>query len=109
MTTYTFKRGNTFELSGVVAVVQDSVAVLDLTGWEGSVYIRDANAKLISKPTFSWLDATTRLVKVRETATNTALWPVGSLYMDIRFVAPNGDIVNTSTATIEVVKEITNA
>jgi hypothetical protein len=109
MATYTFKRGNTFELSGLVTVVQDNITVLDLTGWEGTVYIRDVNGKLISKPTFTWLDATNRLVKIRETATNTATWPVGTLYIDIRFVALNGDIVNTSTATIDVIKEITNA
>jgi hypothetical protein len=49
------------------------------------------------------------LVKVRQTAEDTRLWPIGTLYMDIRFTAPNGDIVNTSTAEINVVKEITNA
>ena len=106
---YTFKRGNTFELSGTVEVMQAGISVLDLTGWTGSSIVRDVNGKLISTLVLVILNPLTRLVKVRQTAEDTRLWPIGTLYMDIRFTAPNGDIVNTSTAEINVVKEITNA
>jgi hypothetical protein len=106
---YTFKRGNTFELSGTVEIVQAGAPVTDLTGWTGTSTVRDVNNKLISTLILSILNPLTMLVKVRQTAEDTRLWPIGTLYMDIRFTAPNGDIVNTSTAEINVVKEITNA
>jgi hypothetical protein len=108
-TPYVFKRGNTFELSGLVSVVQHGLSISDLTGWTATVFVKDGVGKLISKPSFFWLDPTIRLVKIRQEPNVTSLWPVGLLYIDIRFVAPNGDIVNTSTATIDVVREITNA
>jgi hypothetical protein len=109
MSTYIFKRGNTFELSGLIHVVHNGARVMDMTGWQARVCVRNAVGKHISEPAFFWLDPANRLVKIREESSATALWPVGILYIDIRFTAPNGDIISTSTATIEVVKEIANA
>lgn len=102
-----FKRGATFDFSGPFTVTVDGVALSDLTGWTGKCEIRTDNGELVASPTFTWVNAATRIGRLR--AVDTEDWPLGPVFLDIRLTSPTGDVVPTSTTRMEIVREVTRA
>ena len=99
------KRGDTFDVSGQIDVTASGAAVTNLTGWTGASQIRSSGGVLIADLTFSWINAAQRTMRLR--ATDTADWMLGKHEIDIQLTSPSGDIVSTSTAQIEIVKDVT--
>jgi hypothetical protein len=103
-----FKRGDTFDVSGNLSLIQAGLATLDLTGWTGSAQLRQDNDTLISDLEFTWIDASESLCRVRST-TSTQGWVIGLALIDIQLVGPSGQIISTDTQRIQIVKDITHA
>ena len=99
------KRGDTFDVSGQIDVTLQGSPVLDLTGWTGASQIRTTSGALIADLTFSWLNPAQRLMRLR--ATNSSGWMLGTHEIDVQLTSPAGDVVSTSTATIEIVRDVT--
>ena len=108
MANSTHKRGDTFDRSGQVTVMQNGVRLLDLTGWTGASQVRDKHGQLLSQLSFEWLDASQSLVRLSSVG-STEDWVVGDAKMDIQLTSSTGIIVSTATATIGVVEDITRA
>jgi hypothetical protein len=100
-----FKRGDTFDFSSLVQVTEVGVPVVDFTGWTARSQIRAPGGALVADLTVTWV--TRNPGSVRLVFTSTALWPIGSLSMDVEFVAPDGTVVSTETKTFTVVEDIT--
>lgn len=100
------KRGDTFDLSGSVQVNYDGAAVINFTNWTGRSQVRDGKGDLVAELVFSWLDQATGLVRVRSDGATDA-WPIGPVRMDIQLTSPDGNVVSTETAVIEIVEDIT--
>jgi hypothetical protein len=105
-TQHKHKRGDTFDLSGSVAATMDGAAVTDFTDWTGRCQVRNGAGVLVEELEFTWLDVTAGLVRVRSAASTDA-WPLGPVRTDIQLTSPDGNVVSTDTAVIEVVEDIT--
>lgn len=108
MSTYVFKRGDTFELSGVIDVKNQGQTAPDLTGWTGKSQLRKQNGGLIANLVFKWVDATQRICNIKHDG-STADWPICVAQMDIEMTSPDGHIVSTKTAEINIEKDVTHA
>lgn len=109
MTSYTnhkHKRGDTFDLSGSVQATRDGVPVVDFTGWSGRSQVRDGKGELVAELVFAWLDQVAGLVRVRSDGATDA-WPIGPVRTDIQLTSPDGNVVSTETAVIEIVEDVT--
>lgn len=75
--------------------------------WTVSSEIRDDDGKLVAAPVCEWLNTgTTRDLKVR--VVNTTAWPVGVLWIDIKFVrTSDGEVEQTTKASFECVAGVT--
>ncbi len=70
-----FKRGDTFDLSGPVTVLEAGQPVADLAGWTGRSQLRTAGAAaLVAELQFEWLNAAQRLYRIYH-AGSTSAWP----------------------------------
>lgn len=101
----THKRGDTFDRSGQITINVDGVHVPDLTGWAGAAQVRTRSGALIAAITFTWLDATQSLARIR--AADTTGWPVGPAEIDIQLTSPAGDVVSTDTERLDIVSDVT--
>ena len=101
------KRGDTFDRSGTITVLQNGSPVADLTGWTGASQMRGVRASLIVQFDFQWINAAQRLARLRA-PDGTDTWPVGEAKIDIQLTSPSGVIVSTDTMTLEVVQDITH-
>lgn len=103
---FKFKRGDTFDVSGPVAVGENETALTDLTGWQASSQVRSVpNNELIADLQLEWLQFSPPLLRLR--ATSTSSWPIGRAQIDIEFTSPAGDKVSTDTQSFEVVQDVT--
>ena len=100
------KRGDTFDLSGSVQATQDGASVVDFSDWTGRSQVRDSKGTLVAELVFSWLDQSAGLVRVRSDGPTDG-WPIGLARMDIQLTSPDGHVVSTKTAVIEIVEDIT--
>ena len=105
---YQHKRGDTFELSGVIDVKHQGQIVPDLTGWVGKSQLRKQSGELIADLVFSWIDATQRVCNIKHSG-STADWPICAAQMDIEMTSPDGYVVSTQTAEINIARDITHA
>lgn len=100
-----FKRGDTFDFSGPVQVTESGTPVADFTGWTARSQVRSASGVLVSDLTVTWLDRVPGTIRLVDSSTTD--WPIGTVSMDVEFVAPDGTRVSTDTRTINVVGDIT--
>ena len=105
---YQHKRGDTFELSGVIDVKHQWQLVPDLTGWVGKSQLRKQSGELIADLVFSWINATQRVCNIKHSG-STADWPICVAQMDIEMTSPDGHIVSTQTTDINIAKDVTRA
>lgn len=108
MATSKHKRGDTFDRSGTINVLQNGLPLLDLTGWAGMSQMRNGRDALVVQFDFQWLDATRSLVRLSAPA-GTDTWPLGEGFIDIQLTSPGGVVVSTNTMVLEVVKDVTRA
>lgn len=106
MTMNAHKRGDTFDYSDQFAMTDNGVPVPDFTGMTGASQIRTAEGVLVAALTFSWLDATQGLFRVRFEG-STAAWPLGTLLHDIQLTTGAGAVVSTATETFRLVQDVT--
>ena len=98
------KQGDSFtRLLAIPADFADGYFV----GWDVKSQVRSETGELVSDCVCSWLDAvTTRNLKIR--VANTTAWAPGRLMVDVQFTrAADGEVMSTTTATINVVKDVT--
>lgn len=105
--TYTFKRGDTFEFSGVIDVKHQGQLVPDLTGWTGKCQLRKQSGELIADLVFTWI-AAQRICNIKHNG-STADWAICVAQMDIEMTSPDGHIVSTQTTEINIAKDVTRA
>ena len=101
---HTHKRGDTFDMSGYSELTNGDAP--DLTGWTGASEVRDDDGLLIEALTFSWLDSSLGLCRVKS-IDDTSAWPLGRLFFDIQLTTATGEIQSTPTVTLLVVGDIT--
>ena len=106
--TYTFKRGDTFDFSGVIDVKHKGQLGPDLTGWTGKCQLRKQSGELIADLVFTWIDATQRICNIKHNG-STAGWAICVAQMDIEMTSPDGHIVSTKTTEINISKDVTRA
>lgn len=100
------KRGDTFDVSGVVTVEAGST---DMSLWTPKAQLRLSNPTrtLIQELTCEFLSPTEGLLNIRATATQTEKWPLGLALIDLRFV--QGDVVVSSpTFQLTIIEDITH-
>ena len=105
---YQHKRGDTFELSGVIDAKHQGQLVPDLTGWVGKSQLRKQSGVLIADLVFTWIDAAQRVCNIKHSG-STADWPICAAQMDIEMTSPDGYVVSTQTAEINIARDITHA
>lgn len=98
---FTHKRGDSFEVQGVVAF---NGVVQDITDWVIASEIRKGN-DLVARLNVRKLDPTQGTFVLSEA--DTTAWPVSMLDCDIQYTQPNGQIVSTDTFQISVKKDVT--
>lgn len=108
MYAYQHKRGDTFELSGVIDVKHQGQIVPDLTGWVGKSQLRKQSGELIADLVFTWIDAAQRICNIKHEG-SAADWPICVAQMDIKMTSPDGYVVSTQTAEINIARDITRA
>lgn len=96
-----FKRGDTYDWSGQLTVIDNGAYVEDLTGWEGVSQIRTRQGRLVAALEFTWIDASQRLCRIRS-LDDTSGWPIGEVLTDIKVIKPDGSKGSTSTTIIDV-------
>lgn len=102
-----FKRGQDFAYAG--QILNDG-AVMDFTGWGITVQLRTAlTRELVQDLTAVFVDASTGLVSLSATATQSAIWPLELLVMDVRLQSPAGQVTLSNTEAINVVERVTHA
>ena len=105
---YKFKRGDTFEFSGVVDVKHQGQLVPDLTGWTGKCQLRKQSGELIADLVFTCIDATQRICNIKHNG-SAADWAICVAQMDIEMTSPDNHIVSTQTTEINIAKDVTRA
>lgn len=99
------KRGDTFELLGVMSATINGVPQLDLTGWGGASQVRGAVTKgLVAELVFTWIDITAGTYKVR--ASDTSGWPLGPVLFDVQ-ISDGSTTISTETSRIHIVEDAT--
>jgi len=102
---YQHKRGDTFDMSGPVAVQVNGVDVTDFTGWQVACQIRRPDGALVATAQAQWLDAVQGLLRVYVQSTSS--WALGIVEIDVQLTMPGGELVSTPTQQFDVVREIT--
>lgn len=103
-TTTAHKQGDSFtRLLAIPAEFADGY----FTGWTVKSQVHTEAGDLLSDCACTWLDAaTTRNLKLR--VADTSAWPVGRVLIDVQFTrTADGEVMSTTTATISVVKDVT--
>ena len=116
MTNLRIKRGDTFE--ALCQAVGDHVVTansgtdyitenveFDITAWTIRCEVRDASDVLVENLIVTKTEPLRGFYKL--TATNTKVWPLGTLYTDIEYTDAAGKVISTETWTITVSKDIT--
>ena len=98
-----FKRGDTFEIAGQLL---SNGSPLDITGYSIRSQIRYRN-NLVKNLSASITDAASGKYKLSATSSDTALWPVSDLDMDIEFTDLSGKVTSTNTIIVRVILDIT--
>ena len=105
MADITFKRGDSFSMA--VAYKENNVAAPLPTTITSNV--RSSRQTLTEALTVSRDNESGGLFTLTATPTDTAEWPIGTLYCDIEYTYSDGSVYSTDTFTIEVVQDITYA
>lgn len=103
----THKRGDTFDVSGVVTLTDNGTPLTDMTGWTGASQLKSTTNGVIASLVFTWQDAAQRLCRITAPS-GTSGWPIGVVQMDIQFTSPAGDKVSTQTQQIQIVEGVTH-
>lgn len=99
-----FKRGGDFLLN--CALVHNGLAV-PITGWQVDCWLRGKDGKLVQRLVFDLVNADAGQYRLTAPSTQTALWPVGELDGDIRYLDASGRVMHTATFTVQVLATIT--
>lgn len=98
-----FKRGDTFEQEG--QLLSDGLP-LDITGYTIRSHIRYKN-NLVKNLAVSITDAPLGKYKLSATPSDTVLWPISDLNMDIEFTDLLGKVTSTNTIIVRMISDIT--
>ncbi|MBY0364365.1 MAG: hypothetical protein K2X45_20865 [Phreatobacter sp.] len=102
-----FTKGDSFEFSGPVTLLQNGVALTDMTGWEAASQIRLEDGTLVAELEVTWLDRTPPVINLECPATETQSWPTGPARFDIQFTSPTGKVVSTRAARFTITQDVT--
>lgn len=103
-----FKVGDTFDLSGLVEVIDAAGVPVSLIGWTVSCKIRFKNSKKLVTIGATWLNAPTNTL-LRLFLADTNNWVAGPAEIDVKFVSPGGNEVSTETKAITIVEAVSGA
>ena len=100
----TFNRGDTFDFSGPMTVLDPSDNPVDLTGWSIAAAVLPNGHKRSIPLTATWLDAGN--TAFRAYLQDTSDWSEGQAKFSVQLTAPGGDTVSSAPATIYVGKDV---
>ena len=80
--------------------IPDGFADGYFAGWVPTSQLRNHAGVLIATLQTSWVDATTRYLRLR--AADTSAWPVGPARFDVRLTAPDGYKLQSTLATMQI-------
>lgn len=101
-TSFDFKRGDSFDIEGQVAV---DGTVQDITNWGIRSHLRNGTT-LIAALTVTKTDATDG--KYTLSVADTTAWPLRRLVCDIEYTRPDGKIASTETFYINCIQDVTH-
>ena len=96
----TFRRGDTFAYIGPVT---SAGVAYDLTGWTVAASLERIGAPGTLAVTGSLSDAAGGIVRVDQTAANTASWATGDYTFKLRLTSPAGAVVSGGESRVKVV------
>lgn len=100
----TFRRGDTFSYIGPVRQsVAGVLTAYDLTGWTAAASLERQGAPGTLALTAAVSDAANGIVRVTQTAANTAAWATGQYDFKLRLTSPTGHVVSGGAETFKVV------
>ncbi len=106
MTTTIFRKGDTFAYVGPVRQqgVDGTLTAFNLTGWSVAASMERAGTPVSTLAlTASVSDAANGIVRVDQTAANTAAWATGNYEFKLRLTSPAGAVVSGGTHRFQVV------
>lgn len=103
-TSITHKRGDTFLFSAALRASKTGPAT-DVTDWDITSMIRDAEDVLIDEITVTVTDAANGAYALR--VDDTTAWPIGTAYWDIQYIDDSGIIRSTETIQVQIIEDIT--
>lgn len=109
---FTFKRGDTFDISGDVLINGE---LRDLTGWtvRSQLRAKDPYAPLGTNQLICELVATitsgpSATVRLEAPDAQTKTWPLGGAYLDIQLIDPAGEKCSTPTLELTIIPGVTH-
>lgn len=102
-----FTKGDSFEFSGPVTLLQNGVALLDMTGWAAASQMRLDDGTLVADMNVTWLSTAPPIINLECPASETQLWPTGPARIDIQFTSPTGKVVSTRAAKFTITQDVT--
>lgn len=102
-----FKRGATFRLPFDVTDANDQPT--PVPGWLFSSHMRNSGGDLLQDFQVRVLDVDQGMVEFFATPGETALWPLGHHFLDIRVQDGSGDVYLTATIQVKVEEGVTRA
>ncbi|RRD68675.1 hypothetical protein EII19_00655 [Comamonadaceae bacterium OH2310_COT-174] len=104
MNTIDIKRGSSIHWQ---CTVQQGGAPLDITGWQIDCQLRAPGGALVQQFAGVVTDALAGQFALRASAAETAAWPLGGLYADIRYTDAAGAVMHSATWPVRVEAAIT--
>lgn len=98
------KRGDTFDYSSPIRIVDGDGNTVDMTGWSVASSVKLPDNSTVEL-TADWTDATNTAVRLQYA--DTSAWPAGVAYIDIEFTSGGGAIVSTDTASFVISEDLT--
>lgn len=105
------KRGDTLPLAGTLTVREQSVDVTsqtDFSAWRISCQVRSGQTSadtLLGEATLAFIDGTSSFAG-SVPASVTAAFPVGTAYLDLRFIDGDGVVSSTQTIKLDVMEPV---
>lgn len=99
-----FNKGDTFDFSGPMSVLDAADNPVDLTGWTIRAAIMPNGHRRAIQMTAVWLDAGNTAFQVRHA--DTSDWSEGPAVFGIELTSPTGDTVSSAPTTIIVGKDV---